>query len=79
MDSLGYRFIDLTTAMRELPQDEQRRLFIEDGDAAGHYTEVGNRVVAEVLYERLITPLLSMPGSRGCVGQPEGSSGKGSI
>ena len=50
MDSLGYNFIDLTPALREVPWDTAIRFFIP-GD--GHYSAAGNAWVAESLYDRL--------------------------
>ncbi len=63
MDSLGYNFIDLTPALREIPLDTAIRFFIP-GD--GHYSVAGNAWVAESLYERLrglpdVAPLLESP------------------
>jgi len=60
MDSLGYNFIDLTPALREVPLETAIRFFIP-GD--GHYTAAGNAWVAESLYDRLrslpdVAPLL---------------------
>ena len=63
MDSLGYNFIDLTPALREVPLDTAVRFFIPED---GHYTAAGNAWVAESLYERLrslpdVAPLLESP------------------
>jgi hypothetical protein len=61
LDSLGYSFIDLTPALRELPREVAGELFLPpDSDAAGHYSRAGNKWVAETLYARLrgILPVL---------------------
>jgi hypothetical protein len=67
MDSLGYHFIDLTPALREVPLDTAIRFFIP-GD--GHYSVAGNAWVAESLYDRLrslpdVAPLLESPKDSG--------------
>lgn len=53
-------FIDVVEAFRQLPPDQVPQLFIAEGavdfpGAAGHYTVAGNRYVAEVIYEQLMT------------------------
>jgi len=63
MDSLGYNFIDLTPALREVPLDTAVRFFLP-GD--GHYSVAGNAWVAESLYDRMhrlpeVAPLLESP------------------
>ncbi len=63
MDSLGYNFIDLTPALREVPWDAAIGFFIP-GD--GHYSAAGNAWVAESLYDHLrslpdVAPLLEPP------------------
>jgi hypothetical protein len=60
MDSLGYNYIDLTPALREVPWKEAISFFIP-GD--GHYSAAGNAWVAETLYDYLrdlpeVAPLL---------------------
>ncbi len=51
-------FIDLIDEFRKLPAEYVKNLFIPDGvikymDASGHYTEEGNRYIADVLYKKL--------------------------
>jgi len=51
-------FIDLTDDIKKIPAGEIRNLFIPDGainydSAAGHYSEEGNRYIADILYEKL--------------------------
>ena len=54
----GIAYIDLVPAFRQLPGDELDALFIAEGamdvpGAAGHYTEAGNHLIAELLMPRL--------------------------
>jgi hypothetical protein len=44
-----YHFIDVAEEMRKLPRHEFEKLFRK----GGHYTDEGNRYVAEILYSRL--------------------------
>jgi hypothetical protein len=65
----GVPVIDLVDAMRRLPAAEIPSLFIQDTDlayagAAGHYTEDGNRWVAETLLARLAELRAAPPGAR---------------
>ena len=63
MDSLGYSFIDLTPALREIPVDVVDDLFLLGGSAEGHYSRAGNAWVAEALYHHIrnLPPVLRMP------------------
>lgn len=45
----GLPFVDLTEALRALPEDEAQLVFLQTGDAAGHYAERGNAWAAQVL------------------------------
>ncbi|MEP6572089.1 MAG: hypothetical protein ABJD11_05310 [Gemmatimonadota bacterium] len=52
-------FIDLVEDFRQLPKESIHALFLQEGDltvgiARGHYTVEGNRVIARLLYERLV-------------------------
>ena len=67
MDSLGYNFIDLTPALRQVPWDEAIGFFIP-GD--GHYSAAGNAWVAETLYDHL----RSVPGVASLLESPEDSA-----
>ncbi len=54
----GVRYFDLLTEMRKLPEEETRHLFIHQSDGPvpyleGHYSEAGNRYVAEALDAQL--------------------------
>ncbi len=56
--SNGWHFVDLIPALRALPRDQIKPLFIQDDadrfrGARGHYTELGNRVMAEALAREL--------------------------
>lgn len=54
MDTLGYRFVDLTPSLRELSPAAAGELFIPPGAVAGgHYSLAGNAWVARTLYEAL--------------------------
>ena len=44
-----YHFIDVAEDMRKLPRHEFEKLFRK----GGHYTDEGNRYVAELIYSRL--------------------------
>ncbi|NQX88041.1 MAG: SGNH/GDSL hydrolase family protein [Halioglobus sp.] len=46
-----YHLINVADAMRKLPQDETENMF----RGGGHYTDEGNRYVAEVIYQYLAT------------------------
>lgn len=51
-------FIDLIDEFQKLPADYMKDLFIPDGvikfdSAAGHYTEEGNRYIADILYKKM--------------------------
>jgi hypothetical protein len=53
-------FVDLVDEFRKLPAGEVQAMFISDDDidfpgAAGHYTVKGNKFVAEVLYDKLVS------------------------
>jgi len=55
----GHIYIDLVAELRDLPEGEQRRMYIRTDlegyrGAAGHYSAHGNAIVARALYERLI-------------------------
>lgn len=55
----GIHFVDLIPALREIPAHELQALFLQPGEvdyvgAAGHYTNAGNRFVADALYEALL-------------------------
>jgi hypothetical protein len=52
-------FFDLIRDLRELPPVELQRLFIQEGGgiheaASGHYSVLGNELVARLLHERLV-------------------------
>ncbi|HID53778.1 MAG TPA: hypothetical protein EYP41_17300 [Anaerolineae bacterium] len=55
----GILFIDLMPDFQALPPDEVEKLFISEGalvefyGATGHYTEAGNALVAQLLYEKM--------------------------
>jgi hypothetical protein len=54
----GWIFVDLIPALRALPRDQVRDLFIQDDadrfrGAAGHYTERGNQLMARALLQEL--------------------------
>jgi hypothetical protein len=55
MDELNYQFVDLTPSMRQLPASQVASFFISGGDDGGHYTEAGNRWVAQRLSTELAT------------------------
>ena len=48
-DRSNYHFIDVADAMRTLPVHQINKMFRK----GGHYTDEGNRYVAEVIYQRL--------------------------
>jgi hypothetical protein len=55
-DQHGYLFINVAEEMRKLPLQSVEKLF----RGGGHYTDEGNRYVAEVIYENLLeTPEVS--------------------
>jgi hypothetical protein len=60
-DSSGYHFIDVADAMRTLPVHEVDKMFRK----GGHYTDEGNRYVAEIIYQRFrqLTELSKLPGA----------------
>jgi hypothetical protein len=47
--------VDLVADFERLPADSTGRLFLREGDAAGHYTTAGNEWVANQLYQHLLT------------------------
>ena len=49
MSEANYDFIDLTPAIRKLPASEAHKIFIPYGKDDGHYTEFGNKWVAQLL------------------------------
>jgi hypothetical protein len=54
MDSLGYLFVDLTPALREVPLDvADDFFFLQGGPDEGHYSRVANAWVAEALYHHI--------------------------
>jgi hypothetical protein len=55
MDALDLSFVDLTPALLAVPTGRAASFFIAPGEqAAGHYTEAGNKWAAGVLYESLM-------------------------
>jgi len=56
----GTLFVDLVDEIGKLPPDETHALFIAEDEidfpgAAGHYTAKGNKFVAEILYDKLLS------------------------
>lgn len=73
-DRLGAPYVDLTEALRELPPQERRALFIPEGaPAADHYSPAGNAWVAGRLYERL-RELGALPADPPTPRSPSGTS-----
>lgn len=55
----GWIFVDLIPAFRSLPRDQVKSLFIQDDadgfrGARGHYTELGNQMMARALIQELM-------------------------
>ena len=55
----GWNFVDLIPTLRALPRERVRDLFIQDDavrfrGAKGHYTELGNQVMAQALLDELV-------------------------
>jgi hypothetical protein len=63
---LNIEFVDLVPELRKLPPDSVPDLFIgRKGGGLGHYSRMGNKWVADRLYERLSSlPPLRVPGAR---------------
>jgi len=46
--------VDLVTDFERLPPDSTEGMFLQEGEAAGHYTTVGNEWVADQVYRHLL-------------------------